>query len=79
MAEHPDVTAKVDFGEVDGESLPLTKCVCGARFPLWEEIMSIYADRPWECPKCKTKLYFTCAIRVYQVPPCSPPANPCYQ
>lgn len=37
-----DVTDKVDFQNNDDESLPLTKCVCGERFPAWSQIVSIY-------------------------------------
>lgn len=68
MPKFPDVTDKVDFSEIDGEHLPLTKCVCGAAFPAWEEIVSIYPEHPWTCPKCGVKLVFSCAVRVYQVP-----------
>ena len=62
-----DVTAQVDYGDVDAESLPLTKCVCGARFPAWEEIISIYEEHPWTCPQCGIKLVFANTIHVYKV------------
>ena len=62
-----DVTDKVDFQNPDDESLPLTRCVCGASFAPWEQIISIYGDLPWECPKCAAKLVFRNAVRIYQV------------
>ena len=66
-AERQDVTKHVDFAEVDGEHIPLTKCVCGAVFRAWDQVVSIYPERPWECPKCGDKLFFTCEIRVYKL------------
>lgn len=62
-----DVTAKVDFQLPDDETLPLTQCVCGATFHPWNEIVSIYADHPWECPSCKRKLIFQSGVRVYEL------------
>ena len=62
-----DVTERVDFSENDGESLPLTKCVCGEKFSPWDQVLGVYRDHPWECPKCGAKLYFTFTIRVFQV------------
>ena len=62
-----DVTAQVDFGPVDDECLPLTKCVCGHAFKLWEEVVSIYPEHPWTCPQCGAKLVFANAIRVFQL------------
>ena len=63
-----DVTAQVDFQNNDDENLPLTKCVCGKKFPLWQEVLSIYPDNPWACPDCGAKLYFSVSLRVFQVP-----------
>ena len=60
-----DVTDQVDFGGVDGEYLPLTKCVCGARFEIWEHILDISHDGS-ACPFCGRSLYFRCSIRVYE-------------
>ena len=62
-----DVTDQVDFGDVDAECLPLTECVCGERFRAWDQVLGVYPDRPWVCPKCNTKLVFSNAIKVYQV------------
>ena len=64
-----DVTAHVDFAANDDESLPLTKCVCEAKFWAWEEMLGVYPDHPWTCPQCGAKLYFSVGIRVFQVQP----------
>lgn len=63
-----DVTKQVEFGDIDGEHIPLTKCVCGATFKGWSQVVDIYPDSPWECPRCGVKLYFTCDVRVYKLP-----------
>lgn len=62
-----DVTTLVDFENSDDEFLPLTKCVCGAKFSAWDFVLSIYADAPKSCPECGRKFYFRNAIRVFQV------------
>jgi DNA-directed RNA polymerase subunit RPC12/RpoP len=62
-----DVTDKVDFNNPDDEYLPLTRCVCGATFPSWDQVLSIYPEHPWECPACGAKLVFRNAVRVFQV------------
>ena len=62
-----DVTDQVSFQNPDDEALPLTRCVCGAAFRPWEQIVSIYDKNPWECPSCGAKLVFGNAVRVYQV------------
>lgn len=63
-----DVTSLVDFDNPDDEFLPMTACVCGANFPVWEFNISIYDDdSASECPKCHRKFYFRQSIRVYQV------------
>lgn len=61
-----DVTDLVDFQLNDDEWLPLTKCVCGARFRVWDFIINSDDERPRECPKCGSGLYFTVAIRVFE-------------
>lgn len=58
-----DVTSQVEWGDVGHRRLPLLKCVCGARFNLGEEIVSVY--RPWTCPKCKATLHFKISLNVY--------------
>jgi DNA-directed RNA polymerase subunit RPC12/RpoP len=64
-----DVTKKVNFGWIDDESLPITKCICGHEFEMWcgDLTISIYKDDPTECPNCGAKLYFSNEIRIYQV------------
>ena len=62
-----DVTELVDFGANDDEALPLTKCVCGKKYDLWDTSIGIYRDWARGCPDCGRKLYFTCKIRVYEV------------
>jgi len=64
-----DVTSQVDFSNdcIDGEQLPLTKCVCGRGFPLWDFTISIYPDTASECPSCKRKLIFSTKITVYEI------------
>lgn len=69
MSEAIDVTQFVVFGEIDGEALPLTKCVCGKKFKYWDQVLSIYPDDPWECPGCKRKLYFRSSVKVFRVMP----------
>jgi len=36
-----DVTGKVNFSFPDDESLPITKCVCGRTFGLWNFIINM--------------------------------------
>jgi hypothetical protein len=62
-----DVTAEVCFGTNDDEALPLLKCVCGKKFDLWNAIVSVYPDNPWQCDECGRQLYFRNSITVYQV------------
>jgi DNA-directed RNA polymerase subunit RPC12/RpoP len=64
-----DVTTRVDFTDNDGEDLPLTKCICDAKFPVWQEVLGVYEERPWVCPHCGAKLIFSNAIRVFKVTP----------
>lgn len=64
-----DVTDRVQFENNDDEYLPITKCVCGARFPSWEFMISIYDDTPYACPKCGAKLVFSFSIAVYEITP----------
>jgi hypothetical protein len=62
-----DVTNQVNFQLNDDECLPLTKCVCGEYFEPWKQIIPISPDNPWECPRCHSKLYWSTAIRVYEL------------
>lgn len=65
-----DVTNLVNFGSVDDESLPLTKCICGETWSNWSgPILSIYPDPDLlqSCPICSRKYYFRNEIKVYLV------------
>ena len=62
-----DVTKQVRFEGNDDELLPITQCVCGAKFNPWEFIIGIYKDDPYKCPMCGAKLYFTWDITVYEI------------
>jgi hypothetical protein len=67
--EHPNdinVTGLVNYGDVDGEYLPLTKCICGYRHKEWDFNISIYHDNIHPCPQCGRKLYFENNIQVYE-------------
>jgi hypothetical protein len=63
-----DITKNVDFGDVDGYSLPITRCVCGQIFELWNEVLPSLCDGDkWECPSCHRKLVFENSITVYEI------------
>jgi hypothetical protein len=64
-----DVTDQVSFYFPDDETLPLTKCVCGKIFALWEFVISMYREHPTVCPNCGCWLYFKQEIRVFEVKP----------
>lgn len=60
-----DVTAEVQYGSVDDELLPLTRCVCGAEWFAWEgPILQTDPSEPYECEHCHAKLYWEQDIRV---------------
>ena len=67
MAHNVDVTAQVNFHNNDDEYLPLTKCVCGAKFQPWTFVIAIYDDDPSACSKCGREFFFKLDIRVYEV------------
>jgi len=62
-----DITKLVDFGDNDGESLPLTKCACGRVWDSWDFILGIYPDMAHTCLGCGRRLFFSVAIRVYEI------------
>lgn len=63
-----NVTDQVEFGPIDQEMLPLTKCVCGATWKAWAgPVLSVYADDPTACPECGRRLYFRNFIMVIEV------------
>lgn len=62
-----DVTRKVAFGWPDDESLPITKCVCGAKFEPWQQTIGVYNDFVTPMPCCGRKLVFTIKTKVHEV------------
>lgn len=62
-----DVTNQVRFEGNDDELLPITQCVCGAKFEPWTFMIGIYKDDPYSCPKCGAKLYFSWSTTVYKI------------
>ena len=69
-----DVTDQVRFGNSDDEMLPLTKCICGENFQMWNFVIGIYKDEPKECPMCGRRYFFT-STRVYEVPQIAQPED----
>lgn len=62
-----DVTRLVDLGDIDSESAPLYKCVCGKQFDAWDAILGVYKDNPWQCPHCSRKLIFSMSVQVLEI------------
>lgn len=67
MRKLGDVTEEVEFGWNDDEYLPIIKCVCGEKFDLYDEMVSVYYSDPWTCPNCGTQLIWEQKITVYEV------------
>lgn len=63
-----DITMQVSFGDNDGETLPLYRCVCGKEFKPWNAILGIYREYPFKCD-CGRELFFKNEITVYEVIP----------
>jgi hypothetical protein len=64
-----DVTEQVCFdpGDIDSETLPLRRCVCGQEWGSWEHYISIYRKGAYKCLSCGRALYFVNSIRIYEV------------
>ena len=62
-----DITDKVDFGDNDGDYIPITKCICGKKFIPWDFFITTDENDPRKCPNCQRKLLFTINIKVYEV------------
>jgi DNA-directed RNA polymerase subunit RPC12/RpoP len=62
-----DITDKVSFREVDGESLNFIQCACGHKFKDWNFCLSIYEEDPATCPNCGRKMFFRIAVCVYSI------------
>jgi len=67
MIKKIDVTDQVRFDGNDDELLPITQCVCGAKFEPWTFMIGVYDDEPYACPKCGAKLCFSWSVTVYQI------------
>jgi len=67
MIKKIDVTDKVRFDGNDDELLPITQCVCGAKFEPWTFMIGVYDDELYACPKCDAKLCFSWSVTVYQI------------
>jgi len=64
-----NVTENILFypSDIDGELLPIARCVCGKEFGNWEYVLGRYDDMAKECPACGRKLYFDIDIKIYEV------------
>ncbi len=65
-----DITDQVTFGWNDGEDLPLTKCVCGKKWPKWAGPLLGTETSPRhaiECPSCGRKLCWDTQIQVFEI------------
>ena len=67
MIKKTDVTNQVRFDGNDDKLLPITKCVCGAKFEPWTFMIGVYDDEPYACPICGAKLCFSWCVTVYQI------------
>jgi len=65
---HKDITSQVSFADNDGELLPLTKCICGKEYEVWDFVLNtdIY-DSPIKCDACGRRMYFEVSIKVYEI------------
>jgi len=61
-----DVTKSIRCDLNDGDSLPLTKCVCGQEYMGWVFVLHSDRNDPTTC-RCGRKLYFQCQVRVFEV------------
>jgi len=63
-----DVTDLMDFNFPDDEVMPLTGCLCGAKWPAWSgPYISIYEDTPYACPECGRKFYWQARYTIWEV------------
>ena len=65
-----DVTDKVKFYVLDGETIALDKCVCGYVDMNTPLLVSTKAEVPYgckSCPSCGRKLCFEMDIKVYSL------------
>jgi hypothetical protein len=62
-----DVTAEVEYGDIDGDLMELQRCVCGAEFDRWAFVMSLDRADASDCPACGRRLYFSYSVTVLEV------------
>lgn len=63
-----DVTHLVEFGDPDGENVPLIRCICGASWHSWEgPILHPDEGDPAECESCGRRFVIRLRTDVYEV------------
>jgi len=62
-----DVTNEVGYGGIDGETIEVRRCACGAEFDSWDFILGLYRDLAHPCPKCGRRFYFKYKVTVLEV------------
>jgi hypothetical protein len=64
-----NVTKDVDWELPDDEYLPITRCVCGAKYTPWDFTISIYPfeDSAGKCRACGAMFHFVNSITVFQI------------
>lgn len=62
-----DVTGDVEYGEIDGDLLPILKCKCGHHFIQWDFIISTDSKEGYRCPNCKKAYFFDYTIKIYEI------------
>lgn len=62
-----DVTNQIEYADIEGDSLSITKCVCGKEYKSWDFIL--HTDRDWaaECYHCHRKFYFRDTVQVFEI------------
>ena len=63
-----DVSNQFQTDCSDGESLPVTRCMCGAHFCGWGDfVLDTDSYYPKPCPLCGRKFYWRPNPRIYMV------------
>lgn len=63
-----EVTSLVEWGETEGEDMPLVRCICGTQWKAWQgPVLSIYQDDPAECEECGRKYIWIQRSEVYEI------------
>lgn len=61
-----EVTDQVEMGLPDGNDCPIKRCICGAQFGHWDQVME--TGRIWGCPNCQVRLELGAyVIRVFKL------------